>query len=279
MLRIVESYPFLLRPEPLKDGIQESAVDLKSRSKLLRNDMNEVQDTLNHKFPIEIVSHIFTLCLPPLRDNLYHHNGIQEEWAVPLFLGAICRKWRHIAWLTPRLWTTVVVRVSFRTAKQLGGSLPQLVTEWLGRSGVLPLTIKFFAAGAHWQGGEGYDEVKSLASLIIDILNQHSKRWQNLDLDVNAVIYNQRFHGSSELSNLHHLSFTGAVNDFNLPLFLTKIRPMFLTLSFFHFSFRGFNVSWENITHIVLQHTDTNTCVYAAAEAYRLQLLHPCLQK
>ena len=216
--------------------------------------MNEIRDPFNHKFPPEIVPHIFTLCLPQV-SLLYRHEDIQEEWAVPLFLGAICRKWRHIAWSTPRLWTTVVVRVSSRTAKQLRGPLPRLVTvvtEWLGRSGVLPLTIQFSAARPR-ERKEGYDElheVKSLACLIIDILNRHSECWQNLDLDFDVDTYTQKFHGSSELSNLRHLSFNGVVSGLDLPPFLTEIRPTHLTLSSFHLPFTGFNVSksghiWE----------------------------------
>ena len=231
--------------------------------------MNKIQDPLNHKFPLEIVSHIFTFCLP--RVPQLH----RQEWAVPLFLGAICRKWRHIAWSTPRLWTTVVVCVSSRTVKQLGRSLPQLVTEWLGRSGVLPLTIQFFADRLEEQK-EGYNEVKSLAYLIIDILNRHSERWQNLDLDVNADTYTRKFHGSSEVSNLRRLSFNGAVSGLDLPPFLTEIRPTHLKLSFFYFSFTRFNVSWENITHIILQYTDTITCVNAVKKAHRLQVFRLC---
>jgi hypothetical protein len=239
--------------------------------------MNEIQDPLNHKFPPEIVSHIFTLCLPQV-PPLHRQGKIQEEWAAPLFLGAICRKWRHIAWSTPRLWTTVVVRVSSRTAKQLGGSLPQLVTEWLGRSGMLPLTIQFSAARSREQK-EGYDEVKSLACLIIDVLNRHSECWQNLDLHFDVDTYTKKFHGSSELShNLRRLSFNfhGVVSGLDLLVFLTEIRPTYLTLSCFHLSFTGFNVSWKNITHIILQYTDAITCVDVAEKAHRLQVFRVC---
>jgi len=236
--------------------------------------MNQIQDPLNHKFPPEIVSHIFTLCLPKV-PPLHHHGEIQEEWAVPLFLGAICRKWRHIAWSSPRLWTTVVVHISSRMAKQLGGSLPQLVTEWLGRSGVLPLTIQFSAARPREQN-EGYDDIKSLACLIIDILNRHSECWQNLDLDLDVDSYTQKFNSSSEFSNLRSLSFNGAVSGLRMPAFLTEIRPTHLTLSSFFFSFTGLNVSWENITHIILQYTDTFTCVDVAEKAHRLQVFRLC---
>ena len=239
--------------------------------------MNQIQDPLNHKFPPEIVSHIFTLCLPQV-PPLHHHGEIQEEWAIPLFLGAICRKWRHIAWSSPRLWTTVVVHISSRMVKQLGGSLPQLVTEWLGQSGMLPLTIQF-SADRLKERNEGYDEVKSLACLIIDILNRHSECWQNLDLNLDVDSYTQKFNGSSELSNLRSLSFNGAVSGLCLPAFLTEIQPSSQRstrrTSHSHpsfFSFTGLNVSWENITHIILQYTDTFTCVDVAEKAHRLQV-------
>jgi len=238
--------------------------------------MNEIQDPLNHKFPPEIVSHIFTLFLPQV-PPLHIRDKIQKEWTAPLFLGAICRKWRYIAWSTPRLWTTVVVHVSSRTAKQLGISLPQLVTEWLGRSGVLPLTIQFSAARLRERKlEEGYDEVKSLTCLIIDILNRHSERWKNMDLDFDVDTYTQKFHGSSELSNLRHLSFNDAVSGLDLPPWLTEIRPTYLTLLSFHLSFTRFNVSWNNITHIILQYTDAITCVDVAKKAHRLQVFRLC---
>jgi hypothetical protein len=56
-------------------------------------------------------------------------------------------------------------------------------------------------------GGESYDEVESLAHLIIDILNQETGP------PVPRKTYAQRFHSSSELSNIRHLSFTPGVGN------------------------------------------------------------------
>ena len=98
---------------------------------------------------------------------------------------------------------------------------------------------------------------------------------QDLALDINLDTYAQKFHGSSELSNLRCLSINGAFSGLDLPLFLTEICPTYLTLSSY-FSFTEFNVSWENITHIILQYTNIPTCIDVAEKAHRLQGFRLC---
>ncbi|KAJ3570923.1 hypothetical protein NP233_g4092 [Leucocoprinus birnbaumii] len=94
----------------------------------------------NH-LPLEIVEEIFYHCLP------IAHNAVTSIHEPPLLLGRVCKTWRHVAYSTPRLWTTlhIVVIVSDpptyhkeRDAKVDG------ISAWISRSGVLPLSISVY---------------------------------------------------------------------------------------------------------------------------------------
>jgi hypothetical protein len=58
-----------------------------------------------------------------------------------LYLGAVCQKWRQLAWATPTLWTSCLV--GDRDVVGWSNHTEQLLVGWLERSGGLPLTIIF----------------------------------------------------------------------------------------------------------------------------------------
>jgi hypothetical protein len=73
------------------------------RRRALRTAMNENHDPLIHQFPPEIASHIFLQYSPPIaRFDKFDKS--------PLYLGAVCQKWRQLTWATPGLWTLLHVR-------------------------------------------------------------------------------------------------------------------------------------------------------------------------
>ncbi|KIM92124.1 hypothetical protein PILCRDRAFT_231 [Piloderma croceum F 1598] len=55
--------------------------------------------------PTELITEIFLYCLP---DEIYIDPHIREA---PLLLGQICRSWRSIALHTPKLWSSVAIKV------------------------------------------------------------------------------------------------------------------------------------------------------------------------
>ncbi|CAA7270684.1 unnamed protein product [Cyclocybe aegerita] len=99
--------------------------------------INAAHDPITGRLPIELTTRIFALAmsgwnyLPSFMDS--KRNTVRP----PLLFGAICRRWREIAWLTPSLWTEVDICLSPGNAMHRG----TLLDEWIRRSGQLPLLI------------------------------------------------------------------------------------------------------------------------------------------
>jgi len=83
-------------------------------------------------FPSEIISVIFCHACKPIKWQRDCH---------PLHLGQISRRYRHYAWATSELWTTIVIRLIPRIRKVTAQT--KLLKEWLGRAMGRPLDIYF----------------------------------------------------------------------------------------------------------------------------------------
>ena len=189
-------------PSPCKEAaeIERGVIELERTVASQKNESELVLgnlDPLTRTLPLEIISYIFTFSLSTT-DFL---ENFPEEWNLPLTLGATWRKWRSMTWSTPRLWTTICVRIpSSGYALQLGNSLPKLVIDWSGRSRLTRLTARFFVDKP--KPGENYSNVKRLASAFFDVLRYHSQRWGNLDLTLPMTRFAHEFHALSGLKNL-----------------------------------------------------------------------------
>ncbi|KIM39382.1 hypothetical protein M413DRAFT_198590 [Hebeloma cylindrosporum] len=133
--------------------LEEQIAKLKAKEHMLGSAINTFHDPFTSKFPPEIASHILRFSLPTLTDDQCERNfvrgpatqsPVQTEWAAPLKLGWVCRRWRQLAWATPDLWTTLYVGITPSISLSTAESLTGLLSEWLGRSRALPLTIHFF---------------------------------------------------------------------------------------------------------------------------------------
>ena len=123
--------------------LEKEITKLKEKRRVLATTMNENHDPFIHKLPLEVSSHIFHLCLSSTGSPAFTsspqiwHQLKKSEWGTPLTLGAVCRKWRQLAWATPNLWVAPMVNMKPVTPSSLVESLPGLLREWLGRSGLL----------------------------------------------------------------------------------------------------------------------------------------------
>ena len=86
------------------------------------------------KIPPEFLSNIFQFFISSDSDCERNPNS-------SLILGAICGRWRAIAWSTPCLWSSISINFDIGS---LGDKL-RLAREWLSRSGQLPLSISITA--------------------------------------------------------------------------------------------------------------------------------------
>ena len=233
--------------------------------------MNAIHDPFIHKFPPEISSHIFRLCFPTLDfEDLDIWNKAAAFTRV-LSLGAVCQKWRQLAWATPDLWDTLYVRIPPSPEHALVHWLPGLLREWLSRSGMRPLTIFFRYSGHsrkqdyHRLNDDFLDESTAIsldpaADLVIDIINFHSGRWRNLHLDVGADIP-QLFCGSIHSNQLLCLELGINGKSFPTPKFVMKSKPFPTQLTLNSFPPTLIDIGWENITHAILCNLSVHECL------------------
>jgi hypothetical protein len=167
--------------------LEEEIIKLKEKHHALRATINSIHDPFIHKFPPEIGSYIFRLCLPTLDfgelSPLHKRKEVTGALRLgALRLGAVSRKWRQLAWTTPNLWEMLYLYIGPSTTNSLAKSLPGLVESWLGRSGVLPLAIFFVNDYSE------RSEIEFAIPRIIEVINLHSSRWRTLLLNVVADI-------------------------------------------------------------------------------------------
>ncbi|KAJ7101304.1 hypothetical protein B0H15DRAFT_943641 [Mycena belliarum] len=118
------------------------------------------------RLPDDVVRDIFAQCLPS------HRNPIVSSDEAPLLLCQICRHWRDLALTTPRLWSSLHIVLPTDPRLQV---LTQIVSEWLDRSGVLPLSLSVIYSG--WT-----DARQNLLPMLQRLI-QSSRRWQRIHFE------------------------------------------------------------------------------------------------
>ncbi|KAJ7486606.1 hypothetical protein FB451DRAFT_1553885 [Mycena latifolia] len=119
------------------------------------------------RVPDDIVRAIFVACLPSLR------NPVITSDEPPLLLCQICSPWRRLALSTPRLWAAVHVVLPTQPKLQI---LVDIVTDWLDRSGALPLSVSVVPSRT-WTRE---DDALPLLTPLISV----SRRWQHMQFSL-----------------------------------------------------------------------------------------------
>ncbi|KDR85977.1 hypothetical protein GALMADRAFT_261608 [Galerina marginata CBS 339.88] len=138
--------------------------DLLNQRRELKSKLNHQHKSMIHRLPVEISSLIFEFYVV-LAARISDTRG-------GLVLGAVCHTWRQIAWSSPRLWT----RLDIDFGPSIKETHIQLVIEWLGRSGRLPLSISIDLESKP----DGFPE--ELLSILFEGINNCSSRCYSLFL-------------------------------------------------------------------------------------------------
>ncbi|KAF8185746.1 hypothetical protein BJ912DRAFT_1060566 [Pholiota molesta] len=165
---------------------EEALATLKAKRASNNTKINTRHDPLS-RLPIELVSEIFMYLRPlPMKVAYYLDVDVPDDvgksMKTPLLLGAVCRAWRAFSWSIPRLWSTISINVYNGNEE-----VPDIIRQWLGRSGQLPLCIYLYAAQKQLNGGilsaHPYGNEPYVARLM-DTINKYSGRWFYLNLDI-----------------------------------------------------------------------------------------------
>lgn len=267
--------------------LEKEIAILKAKRRVLATTINAKHDPFIHKLPPEIGSHIFRLCLPRSNPHIYdQYLPHMWEWNMPLKLGAVCRKWRQLAWATPNLWVTPLLNIKPSTPLSLAKSLPGLLREWLGRSGLLSLTIFFHHTGYSERPPSDYDlkkadefrvlKLKTATYLVIEVIELYWGRLENLHLvlvpDVHAS-----FSGSMQPNKITFLELKapcGADERSPRLKFITASKPNPKYLILVGFPPTSIDIGWDNVTHAMLGRLYFSELVEVLQRAPALEYCH-----
>ncbi|PPQ73342.1 hypothetical protein CVT26_015313 [Gymnopilus dilepis] len=192
--------------------------------------------SITDRLPPEILSDIF-ICY------VASHLSQTES---PLKLGAICQRWRQIAWTRPDLWATLM----FQTSRP-GRSVRciDLAIEWIRRSARLPLSITLEISGFNYVPNPERDRAILDFTHLLDVINAHGDRWHSLNLNLPGVL----------LSNLNGWAATGSSTFHTLVLRSCDEHPVTFTnifnitprvVEFDRIPLRSLGFNWKYITQL-----------------------------
>jgi len=255
--------------------LEEEITKLKAKYHALGTAMNTIHDPFIHKLPPEIGSHIFYLYLPTFYPRQTFSARALKAFFRVLRLGAVCRKWRQLAWATPNLWETLSIVTSPERIRTRGRSWPGLIDEWLGRSGGLPLSIFFF----HDQDDfSALGEFDGALEQIIEVLALHSSRWRDLHLEVDCGTL-EHFSGAMHLDQLLRLTLVtidNAPERSSRPVrkIVMKSKPFPMYLRVENLTPTSIDIGWKNLTDANLGMLTTDECAEILRQAPALEHLH-----
>ena len=184
----------------------------------------------------------------------------------PLYLGAVCQKWRQLAWATPNLWTSLHI-APFKKYPQNLRYLPQLVEEWLERSASLPLTIRL-------KDRRGWDAWLYRNDEVINILNKHLERWHDMHFSIPAY-YLHQLSGSSQRSILRRLVLINidSLPPTNFSTFSMKSKPSPTDLTLVTVGLSYVDIVWSNLTVTSISSIAIDECFELIRRAPLLETL------
>ena len=255
-----EDIELKLAIKELEDQIERMYI----KRRALRTIMNENHDQLISKFPPEIASEIFIYYAPP------HKSFVKDKKyrSTPLYLGAVCRKWRQLAWRTPQLWPDIMVE--FDPMEKYS---THLLAERLERSANLPLTISL-SPFSHWK--RAIDDGIYLE--VINILNRHSSHWHTLRIGLPAHQLH-RLCGSLGGSMLYQLILqpmnesTEHSDAYDVATFSMKCKPTPTRLKLAKYRLRNVDIVWNCLTHVALESIAVDECLELMRRAPLLEAL------
>ncbi|KAJ6473261.1 hypothetical protein C8R45DRAFT_1217696 [Mycena sanguinolenta] len=238
---------------------------------LLKAERNIIQKKLKSikysvlKLPVEITSEIFVQCLPDLEDAHPIFCFSPLELPIPVLLTQVCRAWRAIAFMTPKIWAIFRIDIAAWPKDRSQGTLR--LAEWMEWAGLSPLSFILRQ--------EPYisTQIATLPAMLSPILSQ-SYRWQNAHIclpHVNLISkqFQSTLHGklplleTLEITSANHPPPTVVVSAFEMApdlrrVVLEDLPPTMILLP------------WKQLTHFSTSSINGMDCMHVLRYAVSL---------
>ncbi|PPQ93436.1 hypothetical protein CVT25_004506 [Psilocybe cyanescens] len=263
-----------------------------SRASSNPNRINQTHDPILRRLPREIASLIFNFAIIPNIWTTEKHSQLsRRKIMAPLYLGAVCKAWRELAWATLRLWTSVyayvAVRDDFTGLSTINESKLDIFRQWISRTGQLPLSVQLCGTAPYYESDDAteYEEnemkilyqqnVENNFGPFIDILNNHSDRLRDLAL-VCPISLLPRFTGNSRGTPLLRCLFLtpSGLNYYPPDKVLFSIaarQPQPQVISINHLWLISVDIDWSNLTDLLAKSFSVQECLKVLKHAPRLK--------
>jgi len=264
--------------EQRTEKVKAELENLRQQSLQLRTKFNHHHDPFIHRLPPEVSSRIFLFCLPTrhLHQNVTAQRKRRfADGARPIqfVIGAVCQRWREIAWSTPQLWNVLCLGVSRNTHPVRA----QLVQSWLERSGQLPLYLRVSYDETAYQHADVVAMSRMTLRLVIDTLNVFVSRWKVLSLRMPNSLYpllecqpeTPIMLETLELEHCSILDFGVVVEPRKFSLGSVTPSPKSLTL--FSLGLEAMDLKWDHLTTFKASEFHVVDCLELLRQAHQLE--------
>ncbi|KDR69773.1 hypothetical protein GALMADRAFT_160268 [Galerina marginata CBS 339.88] len=157
------------QPSPIVPHTHTTAVTVNSHQPTITPQMSKQEQSLMCRLPSELLQSIFTQTLSPQfeGDLLLWMSTFQLPWEV----SQVCRLWRNLAIFTPILWRRLPA-IDMDQVESEQSSYLEFLEEMLKRSSGMPIHLHISARLPN-----------RFPHPAMDILTQHSNRWQKLKVE------------------------------------------------------------------------------------------------
>ncbi len=230
--------------------------DLHEKHRAARSKRNHVHNRLIHQLPLEIVSHIFTLCLPP---SLGHCLSKSEGF--PFTLSGVCCAWRVLALSTPSLWSSSIQAVNINTPVAH-------INHRLMHSGSLPISLRLYSKIP--RRATNTDDSTEVMNLIKKNLYRTDSLCLNLsDEHINKFSSSTGCPSSMPLlQELHVHGRTTPWGSSELKLSTTPPRPQTVYVNSYYANL--IDLDWDGVSYLTLQDTTIQCSLVLLSMAKRL---------
>ncbi|PPQ78637.1 hypothetical protein CVT25_010601 [Psilocybe cyanescens] len=209
-LQFCEACPELEELDAEIADLQDRLINLVQKRWTMKSKVNTHHDQILRRLPVEIVTDIFLLVADTLRDFtlLKWDRPTGYFHCPPLFLGAVCKRWRDITLGLPLLWTNLTINAWSHKSHL------NIMEEWLKRSSTAPLSVGYH--GEHLWGPGGSTKPRPTPRLI-QLLRIHASRWNNITFSGPWKSFHDLMHNSE---------ITAPVDTLDIHIFIENTTQM-----------------------------------------------------